>query len=223
MLRYVTTNEGKVAEAREYLDDVSALAYEYTEIQSDSLADIAARGAREAHAHAGEPVIVDDAGLFVDALGGFPGPYSSYVEDTVGIEGVGRLAARERDEDQDDRAAFRCVIAYCDGEEFAASPDPVERGDRVTAAAAGPDEDERAGDEDADDGSNPSGPPVKLFEGVVRGRIVEPRGDGGFGYDPIFEHDGQTMAEMSTAEKNAISHRGRALAKFGEWYHERSE
>lgn len=216
MLRYVTTNEGKVAEAREYLDDVSALEFDYTEIQSDSLADIAARGAREAHAHAGEPVIVDDAGLFVDALGGFPGPYSSYVEDTVGIEAVGRLAERERDEEADDRAAFRCVIAYCDGEEFTASPDPVDRGDRVTAAATGP-------DEGADDGSSSSGPPVKLFEGVVRGRIVEPRGDGGFGYDPIFEHDGTTMAEMSTVEKNAISHRGRALAKFGEWYHERSE
>ena len=46
MLRYVTTNEGKVAEAREYLDDVSALEFDYTEVQSDSLASIAARGAR---------------------------------------------------------------------------------------------------------------------------------------------------------------------------------
>jgi len=218
VLRYVTTNEGKVAEAREYLEDVSALEFDYTEVQSDSLASIAARGAREAHAHAGEPVIVDDAGLFVDSLDGFPGPYSAYVEDTVGIEGVGRLADRERDEEEDDRAAFRCVIAYCDGEEFAASPDPVDRGDRVSAAATGPDEGEAT-----DDDGDTSGPPVKLFEGAVRGRIVEPRGDGGFGYDPIFEHDGTTLAEMSTAEKNAISHRGRALAKFGEWHHERSE
>ena len=59
---------------------------------------------------------------------------------------------------------------------------------------------------------------MALFEGVVRGRIVAPRGDGGFGYDPIFEHEGQTMAEMSPAEKNAISHRGRALARFADWY-----
>ena len=218
MLRYVTTNEGKVAEAREYLDDVSALAYEYTEIQSDSLADIAARGAREAHAHAGEPVIVDDAGLFVDALSGFPGPYSAYVEDTVGVEDVGRLAARRGEAEEDGRAAFRCVIAYCDGEAFAASPDPVDRGDRVSAAATGPD-----GGDTTDADGDASGPPVKLFEGAVRGRIVEPRGDGGFGYDPIFEHDGRTLAEMSTAEKNAISHRGRALAKFAEWYHDRRD
>jgi XTP/dITP diphosphohydrolase len=59
---------------------------------------------------------------------------------------------------------------------------------------------------------------VKLFTGAVPGRIVEPRGDGGFGYDPIFEHDGTTFAEMTAAEKNAISHRGRALGKFAEWF-----
>jgi XTP/dITP diphosphohydrolase len=61
---------------------------------------------------------------------------------------------------------------------------------------------------------------VKLFEGAVPGRIVEPRGDGGFGYDPIFEHDGTTFAEMGPEEKNAVSHRGRALAKFADWFAE---
>ncbi|PSP29219.1 non-canonical purine NTP pyrophosphatase, partial [Halobacteriales archaeon QH_2_65_14] len=77
--------------------------------------------------------------------------------------------------------------------------------------------DERAGattDEQVQEGHVP----VKLFEGVVPGTIVAPRGDGGFGYDPIFEYDGRTFAEMSTDEKNAVSHRGRALAKFAEWY-----
>ena len=76
MLRYVTTNPGKVREAEEYLGDdaVAQLDYDYTEIQSDDLGTIAARGAREAYRHAGEPVLVDDAGLFVDALDGFPGP-----------------------------------------------------------------------------------------------------------------------------------------------------
>ncbi|OTE98725.1 non-canonical purine NTP pyrophosphatase, partial [Halorubrum sp. SD612] len=53
------------------------------------------------------------------------------------------------------------------------------------------------------------------------GRIVAPRGDGGFGYDPIFEHDGETFAEMDTDRKNAVSHRGRALEKFAEWYADR--
>lgn len=54
-----------------------------------------------------------------------------------------------------------------------------------------------------------------VAEGVVTGRIAEaPRGEGGFGYDPVFvpdEGDGRTFAEMSAAEKNTLSHRGRAL------------
>ncbi|WP_224267913.1 non-canonical purine NTP pyrophosphatase [Haloprofundus salinisoli] len=223
MLHYVTTNEGKVAEAASYLgESVGQVDFDYTEIQSDDLGRIAAHGAREAYRHTvasqtrradgsaadvGDAVLVDDAGLFVDALGGFPGPYSSYAEDTLGVERVWRIAEKEENR----KAAFRCVLAYCDGEPFAASPDPVDRDDRVAAAATG-------AERDAEE-TEPL--PVKLFEGVVRGRLVAPRGEGGFGYDPIFEHDGKTMAEMSTEEKNAISHRGRALAKFGEWFAER--
>jgi XTP/dITP diphosphohydrolase len=52
-------------------------------------------------------------------------------------------------------------------------------------------------------------------EGVLEGVIAEsPRGDGGFGYDPVFiprDSDGMTLAELSSAQKNAISHRGNAL------------
>jgi hypothetical protein len=43
-------------------------------------------------------------------------------------------------------------------------------------------------------------------------------GDGGFGYDPIFAVDGQTFAELTPDQKNARSHRGRALAAFARWY-----
>ena len=59
-----------------------------------------------------------------------------------------------------------------------------------------------------------------LFEGIVRGHIAtEQHGEGGFGYDPLFVPEGydRTFAQMSAEEKNAISHRGRAvreLAKF---------
>jgi XTP/dITP diphosphohydrolase len=56
---------------------------------------------------------------------------------------------------------------------------------------------------------------VAVRDGVVQGWIAaEPRGDGGFGYDPIFvptDGDGRTFAEMSAAEKHALSHRGRAF------------
>lgn len=61
-------------------------------------------------------------------------------------------------------------------------------------------------------------PPV-LEEGVCRGIIIEsPRGDAGFGYDPIFLPEGhkQTFAEMPLDVKNAISHRGKALRKLKE-------
>ena len=63
-----------------------------------------------------------------------------------------------------------------------------------------------------------------LFEGIVRGHITNERfGEGGFGYDPVFVPEGEVMtfAEMSAEAKNAISHRGRAMAKLAEWLAER--
>lgn len=62
-----------------------------------------------------------------------------------------------------------------------------------------------------------TGPVVHQFEGIFEGQLVyEPRGTNGFGYDPIFQPDGydRTLAELSMDEKNAISHRARALAKM---------
>ncbi|MBQ3581656.1 MAG: non-canonical purine NTP diphosphatase [Alistipes sp.] len=59
-----------------------------------------------------------------------------------------------------------------------------------------------------------------LFEGIVRGRIAtEQHGEGGFGYDPLFVPEGYdcTFAQMSAEEKNAISHRGRAVRKLAEF------
>ena len=58
---------------------------------------------------------------------------------------------------------------------------------------------------------------VELFDGEVRGEIAEaPRGDAGFGYDPVFviSGDGRTMAELSSEEKHRVSHRGLAGAKL---------
>ncbi|MBP3564024.1 MAG: RdgB/HAM1 family non-canonical purine NTP pyrophosphatase [Alistipes sp.] len=62
-----------------------------------------------------------------------------------------------------------------------------------------------------------------LFEGIVRGNItLEEQGDGGFGYDPLFVAEGceQSFAEISAEEKNAISHRGRAVRKLAEFLQE---
>jgi XTP/dITP diphosphohydrolase len=58
-----------------------------------------------------------------------------------------------------------------------------------------------------------------VVEGVLEGVILsERRGSGGFGYDPIFEVDGVTLAEMPPATKNAISHRAVALALLADHF-----
>jgi XTP/dITP diphosphohydrolase len=66
------------------------------------------------------------------------------------------------------------------------------------------------------------GKPPRTVEGTCEGRMAEePRGDGGFGYDPVFlpaDGDGtRTMAELSDEEKDRISHRGRAVREAAAW------
>ena len=73
-----------------------------------------------------------------------------------------------------------------------------------------------------------SGDEERLFEGRCEGSLAtEPRGSGGFGYDPAFlpadTGDGRTMAELSVEEKDAISHRGRAARAFLEWLDRESQ
>ena len=60
---------------------------------------------------------------------------------------------------------------------------------------------------------------IEFFEGTVEGQIVVPRGDTKFGWDPIFQPDGfeKTFAEMTSEEKNAISHRKQAALKLKEY------
>ena len=56
---------------------------------------------------------------------------------------------------------------------------------------------------------------IMIVQGTIEGKITfEPRGENGFGYDPVFElPDGRTFAQLPSEEKNRISHRGRALVK----------
>lgn len=81
------------------------------EIQSENLEDIAKFRASYAAENWGVPVISEDAGLFVDALNGFPGPYSSYAYKTIGCRGILRLLEGVENR----RARFRSAVAYCPG------------------------------------------------------------------------------------------------------------
>lgn len=65
-----------------------------------------------------------------------------------------------------------------------------------------------------------SGEETQTFEGICRGKILdEQRGDGGFGYDPVFQPEQykETFAELDIETKNKISHRGKAMAEFLQW------
>ena len=78
------------------------------EIQSDNLEEIAKHKAMQAFSICLKPVIVEDAGLFIKSLNGFPGPYSSFVFNTIGNKGILHLVSKSRS------ASFRSIIAYCE-------------------------------------------------------------------------------------------------------------
>jgi XTP/dITP diphosphohydrolase len=59
---------------------------------------------------------------------------------------------------------------------------------------------------------------IQVFLGRIDGTVVEPRGGGGFGYDPIFAINGKTLAEMSAEEKNRVSHRSIGFHALREWF-----
>lgn len=173
-LRFVSSNAGKFAEVRSVLGEfgipVRWVRREVTEPQADTLEEVVA--AKLAALPRGQgPWLVEDSGIFLDALGGFPGVYSAYVYRTIGLAGILRLLrGGPRD------ATFRAVAGVRDG----------------TA--------------------------TWMARGTVRGRIAAaPRGAHGFGYDPIFRPEGRrrTFGEMTTDEKNRLSHRSRALRAVG--------
>ena len=112
-LKFATSNRHKFGEASAILGDygipVEMAPLELREIQADALEEIAAEKAREACRRLDRPAMVEDTGLFIDGLHGFPGPYSAYVFRTVGNQGILRLL-----EDAPNRGGtFRSVFAYC--------------------------------------------------------------------------------------------------------------
>ena len=109
----MTNNIHKFNEARRVLAQyeiaVAMLRMKTPEIQDDDLENIARTSALEASKRTRLPVIVEDAGLFIDALKGFPGPYSNYVYRTIGKEGILKLLK----DCENRRARFKSVVVFC--------------------------------------------------------------------------------------------------------------
>ena len=114
-ITFASTNQNKFLEVQSILStrnisvDFSQLPL--VEIQSDSLEEIAREKAKTAFAKVGRQVIIEDDGLFIDNLGGFPGQYSSFVFRTIGNDGVLKLLAGAAKRS----AYFQSVIAFYNG------------------------------------------------------------------------------------------------------------
>ena len=164
----VTGNPNKLVEARRLCGhQLAAAAVDLPEIQSLDLGEVLEAKADEAYRRLGRPVIVEETGLELAAMNGFPGPLVKWMLDAMGAEGVARTARALGD----GAARAHCMLLYHDGRR------------RLRA-----------------EGETPGG------------LVLPPRGDGGFGWDPVFQPDGETRTygEMSAAEKDRIGHRGRA-------------
>ncbi len=109
MIYFITSNENKFREAEEIFSghgiSIERISVPYKEIQADTLEEVvreALDGIDE------EDVFIEDAGLFVDALGGFPGVYSRYVEDTIGNTAILKLLSDVKERG----AVFQSVVGY---------------------------------------------------------------------------------------------------------------
>ena len=143
----------------------------------------------------GEWALADDSGLEVDALNGAPGVRSARFAADMATTERGGTPSSGNSTDEANRRALS---------------------DRLTEAGVGFRRSARF--RCALALADPSGRVALRAEGAVEGEIItEQRGDGGFGYDPMFvpdDGDGSTFAEMDSDAKAAISHRGRALAEL---------
>ena len=163
------------------LDDVPT--YDEVPETGATFAENALIKAREGARHTGLTTVADDSGLTVDALNGMPGIFSA------------RWSGRHGD----DQANLELLLAQLHD-----VPEERRGAAFVCAAALVLPAGELGGDHDRE----------TVVEGRMSGHLIrEPKGANGFGYDPIFVPQGhqRTSAELPSKEKDALSHRGKAL------------
>jgi XTP/dITP diphosphohydrolase len=111
-LFFASSNIHKFKEVKAILEsfDISIQFFKLNleEIQSNSIKEIALKKAQDAFSKCKKPLIIEDDGLCIDSLDGFPGPYSSYVHKTIGNQGILDLLKKNRN------AKFISTITYCD-------------------------------------------------------------------------------------------------------------
>jgi XTP/dITP diphosphohydrolase len=195
-LFFGSSNAGKLRELRRLVEGLAVevvspadLAGPLPEVVEDgaTFRENAGRKAVAFARFAGMAALADDSGLCVDALGGAPGVYSARWSEDV-APALGKEAR--------DRANNEKLVASLSGQ-------PEDRRGAAYVAVLSV--------------ALPDGTVVASVEGTCRGRIGrEPRGTGGFGYDPLFIPAGgllppRTMAELQPEEKDALSHRGAAF------------
>jgi XTP/dITP diphosphohydrolase len=116
-LYIATNNKHKIFEAQQILSKYSIVLepidVKKIEVQSESLEDIARYAALHAYRIVKKPIIVEDSGLFIDVLNGFPGPYSSYIYKTLGLKRILKLLEGEYNR----RARFIAVVALAINDE----------------------------------------------------------------------------------------------------------
>lgn len=111
---YVTGNESKIFSAKKILEplgfNVNNQKISLTEIQADDVEDVAKYKAKEASEILKNNVLINDTGLFVEALGVFPGPYTHYADDKLGEDGLLKLLEGVENRN----AYFKETFAYCE-------------------------------------------------------------------------------------------------------------
>ena len=109
---FITSNKGKFQEAVKKFENIDVEIIQkdlgYTEIQTDKLEDVALYGIKQLEDKVDNAFFLEDSGLFIENLNGFPGVYSSYVFHTIGCIGILDIIK----ENKNRNATFKSVIAY---------------------------------------------------------------------------------------------------------------
>tara|TARA_Y100000310_G_C20643210_1_gene795119 strand:- start:741 stop:1277 length:537 start_codon:yes stop_codon:yes gene_type:complete len=173
MVYFITGNQNKLKEVNEIISGVEGIDLDLPEIQSLDPQVIITEKLNEAVKEKEGKYFVEDVSLYLECLGGFPGPLIKWLLERVGRKGIADLVSKY----ENHQATVKAVIGYSNGQD------------------------------------------IHFFIGEIKGKIVAPRGESNFGFDPIFQPTGfdKTFAEMTAEEKNKISHRKQALMKFKEF------